>query len=388
MQVYKAFFKIIYKNLMEISIYVILFLFFAVFFTLVNTSTQSTGFTGTKLNIAFINKDKDSELVNGLKNYLDNKTNIIEIGDDTKRLQDALFFRHVEYILRVPEGFTDDMLSGREVQLQKIAVPGSTGSIYVDSIVNKYLNTALLYINNLEDITEDQLISYIEKDLLNETQVYVNDFGSQASKSDSVVYYFNYLAYSLSAILILGVCTVMLVFNNIDLKRRNHCSPMKLRSMNFQMISGNFSFAAISWVIIITASFFMYGKYMLTSNGLLLLLNSFIFTLAALSLSFLLANIVRSRNAASAAANVFALGSCFISGAFVPQELLSKSVLNIASFTPTFWYIKANHQIFGMTSFNLENLMPVIISMLIVLGFAVALLSIALVVIKQRRVGS
>ena len=76
---------------MEISIYVILFLFFAVFFTLVNTSTQSTGFTGTKLNIAFINKDKDSELVNGLKNYLDNKTNIIEIGDDTKRLQDALF---------------------------------------------------------------------------------------------------------------------------------------------------------------------------------------------------------------------------------------------------------------------------------------------------------
>ena len=388
MQVYKAFLKIIYKNLPEIIIYVVIFLLFALILSSTNSITQSTDFTETKINIAFINNDTNPTLVEGLRNYLDKNTNIVDLEGDAKKLKDALFFRRIEYILKVPEGFTDDMLSGGEMQLQKTSVPGSASSIYIDSIVNKYLNTARLYINNLKNISEDQLISHIEKDLSNEIPVYVNNFGNQTSKGDNVAYYFNYLAYSILAILILGVCAVMLVYNNIDLKRRNLSSPLKSRSMNFQMILGNLSFAVITWLITITASFFMYGKYMLTLNGLLFLLNSFIFTLTALSLSFLLANVIRSRNAMSAAANVVALGTCFISGVFVPQELLGKQVLNLASFTPTFWYIKANNQIANITDFNLQNLMPVINCMLIVLGFAVALLSIALVIIKQKRVSA
>ena len=73
------------------------------------------------------------------------------------------------------------------------------------------------------------------------------------------------------------------------------------------------------WLVLISASFVMYGSYMFTTNGLLLLLNSFIFTLAALSISYLIGNLVKSRGAMSAAANVFALGTSFLSGVFVPQ---------------------------------------------------------------------
>jgi len=47
----------------------------------------------------------------------------------------------------------------------------------------------------------------------------------------------------------------------------------------------------------------------------------------------------------SAAANVFSLGSCFISGVFVPQDLMSNTVLKIASFTPNYWFVKANNSI-------------------------------------------
>ncbi len=326
-------------------------------------------------------------LVNGLKSYLEKNANIIYTEGDGKNLQDALFFRQIEYILKVPEGFSESILKEKIIKLQRTAVPDSTGSVYIDSLVNKYLNTAVLYIKNLRNITEDQLISYIEEDLTNETQVYVNNFGNRTSNGN-VVYYFNYLAYSIQASLILGVCAVMLVYNNIDIKRRNLCSPLKPKYMNFQMILGNLSFAVLCWLILISASLFIHGEYMITSNGLLLLLNSFIFTIASLSLSFLLANIVKSRNAMSGAANVFALGSCFISGVFVPQEFLGKQVLDIAAFTPTFWYVKANNLIVGMTNFNSENLIPVINCMLIVMGFAIALLSVSLVIIKQRRVNT
>jgi len=113
-----------------------------------------------------------------------------------------------------------------------------------------------------------------------------------------------------------------------------------------------------------------------------------VFTLAALSVSYFIGNIVKSKGAMSAAANVFSLGSCFISGVFVPQELLGKTVLKIASFTPNYWYVKSNNIIANTVNFNMENLTPVFLNMLIVVGFAVAILSVTLVIIKQQRVSS
>jgi len=156
--------------------------------------------------------------------------------------------------------------------------------------------------------------------------------------------------------------------------------------MNFQMILGNLSFAILTWLVLISASFIMYGSFMFTTTGLLLLLNSFVFTLAALSISYLIANLVKSRGAMSAVANVFALGTSFISGVFVPQEWLGDNVLTIASFTPTYWYIKANNEIAATVSFNANNLPSIFTSMVLVLAFGVAILGVTLVLIKQRRV--
>ncbi|WP_291576554.1 ABC transporter permease [Clostridium sp. UBA4548] len=388
MQVYKAFFKIILKNLSQIMIYVVVFISLAI--ALANTSNQTvnTDFTETKVNIAFINYDGDSKLVEGLKSYLGKNGKLIDIPDDNQKLQDALFFRQVEYIVKVPEGFTEELLSGKTPQIEKTSLPGSTSGIYVDSIINKYLNTAKIYSSNMENLSEEQLISYVDNDLLQRIEVKVNNSEEEISKNEKRAFYFNYMAYALFAVLILGVCSVMLVFNNTDLKKRNNCSPIKLRNMNYQMILANFSFAILAWVAMISTSFIMYGSYMFTAKGALFLLNSFVFTLAALSVSYFIGNIVKSKGAMSAAANVFSLGSCFISGVFVPQELLGKTVLKIASFTPNYWYVKSNNIIANTVNFNMENLTPVFLNMLIVVGFAVAILSVTLVIIKQQRVSS
>ena len=87
----------------------------------------------------------------------------------------------------------------------------------------------------------------------------------------------------------------------------------------------------------------------------------------------------------SAASNVVSLGTCFISGVFVPQDFLGKSVLTLASFTPNYWYVKSNDSIASLVNFNMENLAPIFLNMLIVIGFAVAVLTVTLVVIKQKR---
>lgn len=388
MQVYKAFFKVIYKNITQIMIYVFVFLFFAVLLTKTYSNPATTSFTDTKVNIVFINYDTDSKLVKGLENCISKNANFINIPDDTEKLQDALFFRKVEYIVKVPKDFTKDLLSGKTVKLEKTIVPNSTSGIYMDSIINKYLNTAKTYNGNIKNLSQEQLVSLIDKDLSQKVEVKLSSPLNQNSDNEKCEYYFNYLAYSLFAILILGVCSVMMTFNNTDLKKRNLCSPLKLREMNFEMILGNISFAVVAWFLMIFTSFIMYSKYMFTVRGMLYLLNSFAFTLVALSISFLIGNLIKSKGAMSAAANVVSLGTCFISGVFVPQVLLGKTVLRIASFTPTYWYVKANDNIANLEAIKLGNLMPIFSNILIIIGFSIAILAISLVVIKQKRLSN
>jgi len=385
MQVYKAFFKVIKKNLFQISIYIIIFLFFAVLLTNANTNPTSANFSESKINVAIINQDSDSKLINGLKSFLGRNANFIEVPNDTQKLQDALFFRQVEYIVKVPNGFTDGLLNGKAVQLEKTILPGSTSGIFIDSIINKYLDTAEMYAQNMNSLSEEQIVNYVNTDLAQKTEVQLNNSITNTSINSKVNLYFNFMSYSLFAILILGVCSVMVVFNNSDLKKRNLSSPLKLGSYNFQMILGNISYAVLAWFIMIIASFIMYQGYMFTAKGLLFLLNSFILTLAALSISYLLGNVLKSNGAMSAAANVFALGTSFISGVFVPQIFLGKNVLTIASFTPAYWYVKSNNLIADLVNYNSENLVPIFSNMLIVIGFAVAVFAVTLVVIKQRR---
>ncbi|SCG82187.1 antibiotic transport system permease protein [Proteiniborus sp. DW1] len=388
MQVYKAFFKIILKNLSQIIIYFVVFIGITTILASSSPNTVATDFTEAKVNIVLINHDTNSKLVEGLRKHLSQNANIKDIPDDTQKLQDALFFREVEYILRIPMGFTEGLLSEKHIQIEKTVVPNSTSGIYIDNIINKYLNTVRTYNNSIEDLTEEELISYVEKDLSKKTDVKIKSSVEETFLIEKRAHFFNYMAYTLFSVLILGVSSVMIVFNDTELKRRNLCSPIQLKAMSFQLILGNITYAVIAWFTLILMSFIMYGSYMFTAKGLLLILNSFIFTLAVLSISFLIGNSIKSKNAMSAAANVFSLGSCFISGVFVPQDLMSNTVLKIASFTPNYWFVKANNSISGLNNINMTNLKPIFMNMLIVIGFALAMLAVSLVVIKQKRVSN
>lgn len=389
MQVYKALFKVIKKNLPMLMIYVVVFLFFAIFLSNVNTNPLEEDFTETKVNMVFINNDGDSLLAAGLEGYLGQNANFVFIPDESKQLQDALFFKEVEYILKIPKGFTASFLAGSETELTKAAAPGSTSELYLNSLINKYLNTVRIYLSYTANLTIEELLARAEEDLAQKTTVRLEALTgkTETTKSEKCAYYYNYLAYSLIATLTLGVGAVMVVFNNLDLKRRTLWSPVKLRDLNLQLILGNLSYGLAAWLVMILASIIMYGSYMFSGKGLLFLLNSFIFTLAILSLSFLIANVIKSLNAANAVANVIALGSSFISGVFVPQALLGKTVLTIAGFTPTYWYVKTNNLIAELV-YQPHDLKPIFGNMLIVIGFAIGILLLTVVITNQKRTSS
>lgn len=385
MQVFKVYFKIIKASIGQMSIYLILFLVISIAYSMSASPKNQGSFSQAKTKVAFINSDETTALTNGFKQYLSKNVNFLSIENKQEKLQDALFLREVEYIITIPKGFTKDFLQGKPVEVEKTIVPNSTTGMYVDMAINKYFNMARVYVNNIPGITEENLVKEVAKGSASETQVQLKTFGDKKLNNAFAVTYFNYLAYSLFAILILGVSSILMVFNDKNLKRRNLCSPMKNRTFNFQLIMGNLVFALVSYVFLTTFGLVINRENLMSYNGLLLCINALVFTIAALSISYLVGLLIKNRSTQNSVANILSLGLCFLSGVFVPQELLSDKALAIGSFNPVYWYVKANNFIGTLSSFNFDNLSPIFTYMLIQLGFAVAIFSVALVISKQKR---
>lgn len=378
--------NIIKKNLPILLIYV--FVFIMVSLIMAANMTQDmekiTSFNRSKANIAFI-CEENSPLIDGFREELSKTANFVELPDETDALQDALFFRSVSYILRAPAGFTESFMNGEDVQLEKTFVPDSVSNTYIDLSIDKYFNTAKLYINSLEGITQEELVSHLKANLAETATVAVKTNGEKTENQTYANYFFNYLSYSLLSVIILGMGALMIVFNNRDLKLRNGCSPLTATSINLQFVLANLTFTFASWVIMILLCLAVNAKNSFNLNTLYFVLNSLVFAFCCAGISYLIGNLVKSPNAVSAVCNVVALGLSFISGAFVPQDLLGGPVLKIASFAPTYWFVKANNAIAGLSRFDYSHLKPVLSDMLIVVCFAVTFFAVALVVGKKRR---
>ncbi len=387
MQVFKAYLQIIRKNSGQLIMYLGIVVGLAIMMSVFNAQGTDTGFTATRVSLAYFNNDTtaDSGIAGGLKAYLEKIADIKAVKDEPEAITDAMFFGKISYVVRVPSGFAESFNRDGNGQIETQAAPDSTTSIYMDMLINKYLNTARLYRQGLPAASESEIVRLTAANLAISTPVELKTEQVRKGSYDNIVYYYNYLAYALLSILILGVSTCMMTFNNIDLKRRNLCSPMTQRSMNLQLIAGNLVFSLFSWFILVLVSFILYTRAMFTPTGLLLGLNSLVFMMVGLSMSFLIGHTLRSRNAQAAVANVLTLGTSFISGVFVPQAFLGKTVLAIARFTPTYWFVKANIAIGSLTNFSLHNQSEIFMAIMVQMFIAIVLLLISFIIIRKKR---
>ena len=184
--------------------------------------------------------------------------------------------------------------------------------------------------------------------------------------------------------LISMVGRIMLIFNNKRIKMRNYCAPVSIKNYNFQLIFSNLSLAFVVWLIFVVLGFVINTGTLNQTGSLLFVVNSFVLTILCLSISFLVSSFA-TKNSIDPIGNCLSLGLSFLGGSFVPQTLLSEPLKIIGIFNPIFWYVKVNDTIGDLTSITQATLQPIVYGILVQVAFSVALLSIALVIIKQKR---
>lgn len=382
MTVFKTFWKIINKYKGTIILYTVMLIFFGG----IQISTNDTGttFVDSKPDILIINKDEEIGITKNLVDYLKQNSNIINVKNNEEAINDAIFYRDVNYVIYIPENYRQDVLNGLNPEIN-IKSTGDYSASLAEMMLSRYVQIQNIYKDNIQN--EDELIEAINNNLSKKSSVEMTS-KLDTSKMTKVTSYFNFASYSIMAVVIFIICLVLSSFHEKTVNKRTIISSMNYKEHNRLILFASFMYSVIVWLLYVILGLILLGDIIFTARGFMYILNTFVFTFCALTIALLISTVVSNKNAVNGIVNVVALGSAFLCGAFVPAEWLPKTVLNIAHILPAYWYINSNDLLKTMETINFETLKPVFNNMLVTLAFAILFIIINNIISKRKqRVG-
>lgn len=382
MTVFNTFWKVINKYKGTIILFTVMLVAFGGINT---TSSNSTvDFTNSKPDIAIVNKDENKGLIKNLISYLKKNTNVKDIKNEEEALDDALFYREVNYIIYIPKNYHNDVLSGKTPEIDIKTVGDYTSSL-AEMLLTRYLKIQSIYSKNISN--EQELVKAINQNLTKTAEITITS-KIDTSKTSKVSRYFNFASYSIMFIIIFVICMVSASFNEKTIKKRTIISSMNYKTHNKYILRASFIYSSLVWLLYMILGVVLFSSTMLSIRGLIYSLNAFIFTFSSLTLALLLSTLINDKNAVNGIVNVIALGSAFLCGAFIPTEWLPESVITISHIFPTYWYVNSNDLLTNLQSINMTTLKPILINMLVVIIFSVTFIILNnLVAKKKQKVG-
>lgn len=379
MTVFKTFLKILNKNKFIIILYTMFLIFFGGFN--MQTSEHNTNFVASKPDIMIVNYDEEKGITKDLIKYIEENSNVGDLKNNEDAINDALFYRDVNYVIYIPKNYNKDFMNGKNPEIE-IKSTGDYQSSFAEMLLSRYIKVANIYQKSIN--SEEELISKINETLSKKSEVEIT------SKLDTNIlskatFYYNFANYSIMACLIYVICLILASFKNIKIQKRTIISSTNYKTLNRQLLLSNSLFSIILWMIYVVLSFILVGDIIFSIHGIFYLINSFVFTICATTIALFIGNIVSNKNAISGIVNVIALGSSFLCGAFVPMEWLPEGVIKIAHILPSYYYISNNEILKTLEIINFNTIKPILLNIIIILSFSIIFIILTNIVSKRKQ---
>ena len=357
MIIFSTVFKILNKLKGNLILYTVILLAITLFNT---TSGNMNHYEATKPDILIVNKDRNNEITKGFVSYLKEQATLKDIDiNDQEKVDDALFYRDISYVVYIPENFGDDLVNDKNPTIEYKS-NGNENASFTQMLIEKYIKTVNLYKVNLNTSLD-------------------------SSKLNQVNVYFNFLNYALLAGGVYCMTMILASLNQEGVRKRTIMSSFSYRKYNWIVFASLGLAFFIVWLAYMIISFILFKEIMLSGNGIAYILNSFVFSICSLAVGFLIGTITHNKQAIGGIVNVVALGTSFLCGCFVPMSFMPSYVLKIAHILPTYYFVQNNELIKTLEYFKLETLQPIIINGIIVLGFTLSFVLITLMISKRKQ---
>lgn len=344
MTVYKYFIKIASKNKGVILGYTIIF-FLMSLLAGTGANQREAKFTETKLNIGIIDNSND-ELSKGLKKYLKEKNNIIDTIDDEEYIKEQIFLERVDAVLIIPNNFQEKVIN-KEESIEIYNDHRKIGSIQIQNQINKFLLFANASYEDEKFDLADVNLALAEK---TGVELVDNNTAKNIRVNEWFRNYYNFTSYVIIAMYIAIIGLVMADFKDENIDSRMKISSKKFLNFNMEMYLGQLTIAIIITTVFILGSIVLKGKYIGEVGFGKYVINIIIFSFTILCFTFFLNNFTKNKFVISAMSTVLSLGTSFISGVMVPQELLGEKTLALAKFFPSYYFVKINEM--AVSSFS------------------------------------
>lgn len=378
MTVFNTFWKVINKYKGTIILFTVMLVAFGGINT--TTSNNSLDFANDKPDIIIINNDQNKGLTKNLISYLKENTNVKNIKEE--KIDDALFYRQVNYIIYIPKNYRNDILSGINPKIDK-KTTGDYDSSLAEIILKRYLKTQEVYSKTTSN--EEELIGKINTNLKTKSEVLITSTVN-TDKTSKASRYYNFASYSIMYTIIFIICMVLSSFNEKVIKKRTIISSMNYKTHNKLILKASFLYSIIVWLLFMVLGIILFPDTIISLRGLIYTINAFVFTFASLTLALLISSLSSNKNVITGIANVVCLGSAFLCGAFIPTTWLPETVIKISRIFPTYWYVNSNDLLTSLEKINLNTLEPIIINMLVVLLFSLIFIVLTNIISKKKQI--
>lgn len=377
-------FKTILKVLNKLKGTLILYTVVLISVTAINQTSGNniTNFEEAKPDVLIVNKDKENSISKGLEDYIAKHAEIKKIDiNDEEKINDAIFYRDVNYVIYIPENFGSDILNGKNPTLEYKS-SGDEYSSYSEMLVEKYIKTSLIY---RDYYTDDELVEKINEvvDTNIKTELKTT---LDTSKLSSMTKYFNFLNYALLAGCVYCISMILSIIKETNVRKRTIISSFDYKKYNRIVLLSNSIVIFAMWILYMILGTILFKDLMLTSNGLAYIINSFVFALCSLTIGFLIGNITQNKNAVGGIVNVVAIGTSFLCGCFVPFEYMPSYAIKIAHILPTYYYVSNNELIKATETFSLDVIKPLLINGGIIIGFSLVFIFLTNYISKKKQI--
>ena len=352
MQLFKAFCVIGKRRIATIGVYFAIYAVITIILSVTAKDNLNANFQSKELSVCVLDED-DSMASKALTEYIGSIHHLVTLENDPEVLQEHLYYRDINYVLTISQGFEDKLLAGEcEGLVTNVKVPGSSAGYFADQQVSQYIQAVQLYLTGGFSI--DEAIVKASASLENAGNVEAVVFEKETAEGRKEVFYFyQYLPYIFILLLFCGLAPIIMIFQEKDKRNRISCSSQKLWKRNLELAFGCGAYSLCIWLLFMVLGVAVYHGSMFTEKALYAMLNSFVFLLISIALTLLLSCFdlgVNVMNVVNIVSNLLGLGMAFLGGVFVPQNMLSDEVLAVARFLPTYWYVRANNMLAGFST--------------------------------------
>lgn len=357
MVVYKNFLKLVWTKKSMVIMYSAIFLLTSFMFSSGSKNTE-TEFSEKSLYLQIVDKD-NSELSRNLIQYLKTKNRVSEnINLQNAFDEEVLQSMKKEISLgNIDAGIIIQKDMEKRIADGKICVNSfkddrRQSAFYIDMQIQKFL----LFANTLKKAEGKIDFEKLQTALSENTPVQKIASKKASAAGEWFKYFFNVFAWFSFSLVLNIVGWTLFLLRQPTIKMRNAVSPVSSLRFSLENFAAQLTVVAGILVGIIGVIVLVKRSELAGVPILVYTLNSVIYIAVVLSIAFLLNTVLKKSSVLGIVGTVLPLALAFISGAFMPQEFISPSVLRIAKFFPTYYFIQANENTFSFLVIDWKNI--------------------------------